>query len=215
MTSLSSNLKSLMGLAKINASELARRTGVAQPIIHRLSTGQNINPKLATVKPISEYFMVTVSQLIGEEGLPTDKSFYRVSSEHRGWNRVPMITWQDAVDWPNAQAKYQDAENSVYVSTDANVSKLAYSLKIKGCAMEPIFPDGTTIIVEPSREPGDLDFVVVHFEGDNSARLKQVIVDGSDYYLKSLNPDLEDIKVTRFQKDDVFLGVMAQAKVDY
>jgi SOS-response transcriptional repressor LexA len=81
--------------------------------------------------------------------------------------------------------------------------------------MEPIFPDGTTIVVEPKREPSDLDFVVVRLEGDTSARLKQVIIDGSDYYLKSLNPGIEDVKVTRFQKDDVFLGVMAQAKVDY
>lgn len=215
MASLCSNLKALMSLAKINASELARRTGVAQPIIHRLSTGQNTNPKLATVKPISEYFMVTVSQLIGEESLPSDKSFYRVSSEHRGWNRVPLITWQDAVAWPNALNQYQESENSVYVSTDANVSKLAYGLKIKGCAMEPIFPENTTVVVEPSRDPKDRDFVIVHLHNDPEARLKQVIMDGSDYYLKSLNPDLEEVRVTKMQPQDRFLGIMAQAKVDY
>ncbi|OGO91341.1 MAG: transcriptional regulator [Coxiella sp. RIFCSPHIGHO2_12_FULL_44_14] len=215
MASLSTNLKTLMGLAKINASELARRTGVAQPIIHRLSTGQNLNPKLATVKPISEYFMVTVSQLIGEEALPSDKSFYRVSSEHRGWNRVPLISWHDAVHWPNTQNQYQNAENALYISTDANVSKLAYGLKVRGCAMEPIFPEGTTIIVEPNRQPKDRDFVVVHFSADTESRLKQVIIDGSDYYLKSLNPDLNEVKVVRMQPQDRFLGIMAQAKVDY
>jgi len=215
MASLSSNLKSLMGLAKINASELARRTGVAQPIIHRLSTGQNTNPKLATIKPISEYFMVTVSQLIGEEALPSDKSFYRISSEHRGWSRVPLITWQDATDWPGNLTRYQEAEDSVFVSTDAHVSKIAYGLKVKGCAMEPIFPEGTTIIVEPNREARDRDFAVVHLRGEKEARLKQVLIDGSDFYLKSLNPDLEEVKVNQLQTGDRFLGVMAQAKVDY
>lgn len=215
MASLSSNLKTLMGLAKINASELARRTGVAQPIIHRLSTGQNTNPKLATVKPISEYFMVTVSQLIGEENLPSDKSFYRISSDHRGWNRVPLITWEDAASWPNALSKYQDAEDAIFVSTDANISKNAYCLHIKGGAMDPIFPEGTTIVVEPERKPTDRDFAVIYMQGDNEARLKQVITDGSDVYLKSLNPDLDDMKVSRLQAGDRFLGVMAQAKVDY
>ncbi len=215
MASLSSNLKTLMGLAKINASELARRTGVAQPIIHRLSTGQNTNPKLATVKPISEYFMVTVSQLIGEKTLPSDKSFYRVSSEHRGWNRVPMIEWQDTTEWPASLQRYQDSEDSVYISTDANVSKLAYSLVIKGCAMEPMFPEGTIIVVEPEREPSDRDFVIVHLEGTSDARLKQVLLDGSDIYLKSLNPDLEEVKVNQLRDKDRILAVMVQAKMDY
>ncbi len=215
MPSLSSNLKTLMSMAKINASELARRTGVAQPIIHRLSTGQNTNPKLATVKPISRYFMVSVSQLIGEEALPSDKSFYRVSSEHRGWNRVPLITWKDAVEWPQAQTFYQESDTSIYVSTDANVSKSAYSLKIRGSTMEPLFPESTTIIVEPNRAPNDRDFVIVRIGIDPEARLKQVIIDGNDQYLKSLNPDLEDVKVSRLQNNDQILGVMAQAKVDY
>src|SRR3989338_4638201 len=98
MASLSTNLKTLMGLAKINASELARRTGIAQPIIHRLSTGQNTNPKLATIKPIASYFTVTVSQLIGENALPNDPT-YAVNMAQSGFNRVPLITWKDAIKW--------------------------------------------------------------------------------------------------------------------
>lgn len=62
MASFSLNLKTLMSLAQINASELARRTSITQPIIHRLSTGQNTNPKLPTIKPIARYFSVNVSQ---------------------------------------------------------------------------------------------------------------------------------------------------------
>nr|WP_244897132.1 S24 family peptidase [Candidatus Coxiella mudrowiae] len=32
--------------------------------------------------------------------------------------------------------------------------------------MEPLFPEGTTIIVEPKRKPRDRDFVVIHFNGE-------------------------------------------------
>lgn len=215
MASLSSNLKTLMSLSQINASELARRTGIAQPIIHRLSTGQNVNPKLATVKPIARYFMISISQLIGEEPLPNDQSFQNLTAEHRGWNRVPLISWADAVKWPTPLSQYQNANDAVYISTDAHVSKLAYSLVIKGCAMEPLLPQGTTIIVEPKRKPNNRDFVVVHLQGEEEARLKQVIIDGRDRYLKSLNPDLDEIKVSKLTTDDQFLGVMTQAKVDF
>lgn len=81
--------------------------------------------------------------------------------------------------------------------------------------MEPLFPEGTTIIVEPKRKPRDRDFVVIHFNGENEAQLKQIIIDGSERYLKSLNPDIESVKVTRLAQGDQFLEVMTQAKVDY
>lgn len=66
---LNHNLKQLMLSRGINGNQLAIKTGIAQPIIHRLLTGQNINPKLKTIRLIACYFNVTVSQLIGEEAL--------------------------------------------------------------------------------------------------------------------------------------------------
>ncbi|ATN74809.1 S24 family peptidase [Coxiella burnetii] len=214
MASLSSNLKTLMTSVHINASELARRTGIAQPIIHRLSTGQNTNPKLATIKPIARYFMVNISQLIGEEPLPSDQS-PQITGNYRAWNRVPLISWKDATSWPEALPHYQTSDEVMYISTDANVSKLAYGLIIQGCAMEPLFPNGTTIIVEPERKPKDRDFVVVRLQGEPEARLRQIITEGNDRYLKSLNPELEKLEVARLAQEDQFLGVMAQAKVDF
>lgn len=215
MASLSLNLKALMSLSKINASELARRTGIAQPIIHRLSTGQNVNPKLATIKPISRYFTVTVSQLIGEDPLPNDQTHSSGATESRGWNRVPLISWKDAVKWPDILPQHQSSAETAYVSTDARVSKLAYSLVIKGRTMEPLFPEGTTIIVEPKRKPNDRDFVIVQMPGEEEARLKQVVIDGNEHYLKSLNPTVEDVRIMRLSEAGQFLGVMAQAKVDF
>ena len=50
---------------------------------------------------------------------------------------------------------YQTSDEVMYIAIDANVSKLAYGLIIQGCAMEPLFPNGTTIIIEPERKPKD------------------------------------------------------------
>ena len=51
--SLSSRLKKLLTNANISEAELARRTGIAQPMVNRLATGKNKNPKLETLKPIA------------------------------------------------------------------------------------------------------------------------------------------------------------------
>lgn len=212
MTNISYNLKTLMSSGAVNASELARRTGVAQPIIYRLSTGQNTNPKLGTVCPISDYFMVTVSQLIGEVPLPADPNYYRIDSNQRGWHRVPLITWQDALYRSTQPEKIL---NGTYVSTDANISSQAFALRVKGSAMDPLFPKGATIVVEPNRVPHDGDYIVVQLHNEHESRLKQILVDGTDRYLKSINPELEDVQPILMKAHDRILGVMVQVKVDY
>ena|SRR3990167_6463527 len=223
MASLSSNLKNLMSVAHINASELARRTGIAQPIIHRLSTGQNTNPKLATIKPVARYFMVSVSQLIGEDPLPLPKEQVfpldldeSSPAELRGWNRVPLISWKDALNWPENLKQYQNSNDVAYIPTDANVSKLAYSLQIKRYSINdhPLLPDGTTIIVEPKRSPQDGDFVVVCVKGEDEPCLRQVLIKGNDRFLKSFS-SADEVKLSPFNDADTFLGVMAQAKLNY
>lgn len=45
--------------------------------------------------------------------------------------------------------------------------------------------------------------------------MRQIITEGNDRYLKSLNPELEKLEVARLAQEDQFLGVMAQAKVDF
>ena len=215
MASLSENLKTLMSLARINASELARRTSIAQPIIHRLSTGQNISPKLATIKPIARYFLVSVSQLIGEAPLPNDQSFLSPSNHQKGWHAVPLISWEDAITWPTTLPTYQNTHGTVYVSTDANPSETAYSLRVIGSAMAPLFPNGTTLIVEPDRKPQNNDFVVAQLHNETKARFKQVVFKGEIPCLKSLNPDLGAIESPQLSNSHQLLGVMVQAKVDY
>ncbi len=212
MINISYNMKSLMSSASINASELARRTGVAQPIIYRLSTGQNINPKLGTICPISDYFMISVSQLIGEVPLPTDPNYYRNEAGNRGWHRVPLISWDQA-----AQQSIEASHiiNGTYVSTDANVSAEAFALQVKSSAMEPLFPKGATVVIEPNRVPADRDFVITQMQGEHESRLKQILVDGSDRYIKSINPELEDVHPKLMKAHDKILGVMVQVKVDY
>lgn len=225
MATLSINMKTLMSSAQINASELARRTGIAQPIIHRLSTGQNVNPKLATIKPIARYFMVTVSQLIGEEPLPADAGDgetrsgdatpIRVSTQHKGWNQVPLITWEDALVWPERLTEYKNSIECEYVPTDANVSNVAYSLRVQGSNMEPLFPEGTKIIIEPNRQPQDRDFVVVRMNGSAEAQIKQIVIQGEQRFLKSIVPAAGTHEQNLLGENDKFLGVMAQAKVDF
>ena len=69
LNNLSTNIRLLLNKKQISENELARRTGVAQQIINRMLSGENQNPKLATLIPLANYFMVSLNQLIGAEPL--------------------------------------------------------------------------------------------------------------------------------------------------
>ncbi len=209
-------LKSLMRGSNTNASQLARHTNIAQPIIHRILTEQNKNPKIGTIIPLARHYMLNLSQLIGESPLPEDRAFsLKISLARQGWNRVPLISWKDATAWPAALPHYQTSENAVYMSTDAHITPSAYGLSIHGSAMEPIYRTGTTIIVEPKRDAQDQDLVLMHLGNREEASLKQIIMDGHSCYLKPLNPELENTRLRQVTPDDRFLGVVVQAKIDY
>lgn len=62
----------------IKSAELARKTGIGQPVIHRLMTGVTENPQVLTIKPIADYFSVTLDQLLG----------YCPLSQSQGLNKV-------------------------------------------------------------------------------------------------------------------------------
>jgi transcriptional regulator with XRE-family HTH domain len=65
MKNLSSVLASLMSQHRLTSSELARQTGIAQPVIYRLVTGTTENPQIMTLKPIADYFKISIDQVLG------------------------------------------------------------------------------------------------------------------------------------------------------
>ena len=59
----------LMQKYEIGENALARATGVTQPTIHRILTGESSDPKTGSLRPIAEHFGITVAQLRGDEPL--------------------------------------------------------------------------------------------------------------------------------------------------
>lgn len=70
MKNLSEVLTYLMARCGIKSAELARKTGIAQPVISRLMAGVTNNPQILTIKPLADFFNVSLEQLLGM--LPLD-----------------------------------------------------------------------------------------------------------------------------------------------
>lgn len=92
--------------------------------------------------------------------------------------------------------------------TTAPIRRYTFALRVEGDSMEPTFPEGYIVIVEPDEEARPGDFVVAR-NGDNEATFKQLIKDGGEFFLKPLNPRYP----IRPLGDSVIVGVVIGAHI--
>lgn len=204
-TKLAIRLKTLLQKKNLTESELSRQTGVGQPVIHRMASGETDNPKIETLKPIAKFFSISLEQLIGDAPLTNDYPNFYFDQK---LTTLPLITLAQATSWLNGQ----QINLHTQVQTDLKTSLSAFALQLKDSTMYPMFPDGTLLIIEPSQIPSHKDFVVVQIDDHPQAIFKQLLIDGKDRYLKSVNNDYPTLKM---QKKDKILGVMLQARIDF
>jgi len=202
---ISKALRLLLEEHKLTTTELARRTGLVQPVVYRMISGETINPKIETLIPLARYFKITVDQLIGQSAL--------ASTHTKTSNRViklPIISWQEAIDWPDVPL--QEKVTS-YCHTNTTVSETAFALTIKNSTMAPSFPEKSLIVVDNETPLKNKDFAIIHLKKRKEAIFRQVLFDGEDLYLKSLNPDF---KVIHLHKSDDYrcLGVVLEVVVN-
>ena len=60
---LKDNLAKLMASRGLNPTSLAKETGLNQPTLHRILTGESKSPRLSTLTLLAEYFGVTLIEL--------------------------------------------------------------------------------------------------------------------------------------------------------
>jgi len=101
--------------------------------------------------------------------------------------RVPLISWVQAGDWAHAADLLSPGEAFEWIDTTVTVQAHTFALRVTGDSMEPDFPAGMILVVEPEMDAQPGDFVIVK-NGDDEATFKQLVRDGADFYLKPLNP---------------------------
>lgn len=98
---------------------------------------------------------------------------------------VPLISWVSAGAWREAIDNLEPGMAEEWIETTAPVRQHTFALKVQGDSMEPDFPSGTYIVVEPDLDPQPGDFVIA--KNGDEATFKQLTKDGADWYLKPLN----------------------------
>jgi SOS-response transcriptional repressor LexA len=201
-TKVSQILKKLLADKKIRVAELARSINLPQPTVHRIVAGMCEHPHLSSLQPIAEFFSLTVEQLKGHQSI----------QKLDGIMKVPLLNWHQVIEWP---ANKDDLGNCENIITDANVSGNAYAIEVMDVSMDPVFPKNTILIADPERIPKDRSYVITKLSNLEQPIFRQLLIDASDRYLKSLSPDLDQYKMIYLNDLDKILSTIVQAKSNW
>lgn len=210
MNKLGPNLKKLLVKSNLSENELSRRTGIPQQIINRILLGQNKNPKIATLIPLANYFMISISQLIGDE--PISKEDINLNVHHAGWSEIPIIECN--LIKPLLLNELISRTTSK-ILVDIPTNSHCFALKLQDHSMEPKFPRNALLTFEYTKKIINASFGLLYIHLEEKIVFRQIFIKQEHIYTKCLNPKLQCYKLKQIHPKDEYLGLLIQAKINY
>lgn len=203
ISNISSILKTLLiKFGNISGAELAKRTGIPTSTINRILAGTVLDPRISTLKPLAEYFGISVDQLLGFTALP-----FELSKNNALINPSKVIPIFDFTTY-----FYKETNPFRWFTWVTNNSEEdnAFALSINSEKFEPIFEKDTILIVEPKMlPPQQADFLLVIFEADNYLSIRRYHIEGKEHYFLPINTQLKATPV--IEAEFTILGVITEA----
>ncbi len=204
---ISNILSRILFEKKIKPIELARELHIPQPTMHRIVSGKSPNPHPGSVKPIADYFNLTVDQLKGVAPLPD--SFFDNPLAKKRLIEIPLIEWDDLPNLKSPDLKKQS------IAAMADLSQDCFAVYMNDSSMEYYFPKRCILILDPNKSFGDRSCVLVKLAASNLHTFRQIIVDADHRFLKPLNPDLTASHMRLLTDEDHIVGVLVEARQVY
>lgn len=211
-------LKLLLNHINLTPNALARELDLPAPTINRLVTGEVTDPRASTLTAIADYFGIRIDQLLGKEAL--NGKFGEHESGQSLVTRpplsIPILTLTEAADYEKYCKTSTDWLRWQKQPHDNSYDGLKdiFAVSIKNSLYEPIFKNGSYIIVNPNiSNPNNGDYVLVKFSVDSNVAIKKYIREGHNKYLYSLNPDIKTIMLD--ENDCCIIGVIIEAYISF
>ena len=174
--------------------ELSRRSGVTQPTIHRIITGESKSPKRDNVERIAKALRVPAEWLwVG--GVRPDLANEPLSNVEFALQPTRSFSYPE-ISWVQAGSAMEAVELSNVAACPMHTSDVwagdnGFWLRVVGASMTSSsgdsFPEGFLILVAPDIEPRHGQYVVARMIDTNEATFKQLVRDAGELFLKPLN----------------------------
>lgn len=185
-TQIIERLNELAKYRDLSPSEIARRTNVPQPTVHRILSGQSEDPKITIIRKIAECLGTTLAKL--EEtsrDLVQETQLTYSASSNRESSKVPFIEWDQLTN-----KRTRSLSPEIPCPTDHGPNTFATRVKDNTMTAQygRSYPEGSIIYIDPDRaheaKSGDRVFAMI--EGKIPSFKLYGEADG-ERYLQSIN----------------------------
>ena len=171
--------------------ELSRLSGVNQPTIHRIITGQSRDPRQGNVEKIAKALRVSHEWLRSGKGDVKKLPELAPASAPQAHRLAPLINWVQAGAWTSIENSPINWDEVEKYPLFPGCSDSTFVLRVRGESMIDKYPQGALIYVDPEAAPKSGDDVVVYCSGSDDtgeATFKQYILEpGMGPMLKARN----------------------------
>jgi len=210
MKTLGERIKFHRKQRKLTQAGLGRLAGLDQTVISKIECGEiqetAKTPQIAQALGVDALYLATgktsderMSELLKGASLSAGPQL----------GRVPLISMVAAGNWSENVDNYVAGYPDDWIVTTIQVKQHTYALIVEGDSMEPKFPNGATIIVEPEEEARNGSYVIVR-QNSTETTFKQLIIDGGQYFLKPLNARYP---IMAMRDDAVICGIVKEIRM--
>ncbi|ASN72202.1 hypothetical protein 3S15_17 [uncultured Caudovirales phage] len=165
-------------------------------------------PSVLNAYALAKVFGTTVEALIEESMTESPPP----TAPAESIKRVPVVPWEMAAEWALQPDIKRLPSGTPWELSPDNPPGAIFGLVVRDDTMHapsgPTFPMGATIFVDPQREAEPNDFVVGHTGNPQEITFKKLIQDGSQRYLRALNPQFPMVSIDgKFQVVGVVVGM--------
>ena len=203
--SIADNLSGLLEKNNLNSNQLANLLGIPMMTVRRLLSGETEDPRISTLKIISDYFGVSVDVLVGNDSQNLLMPSKKVASY-----LVPKISWDSLSTSKSIKEidfKTLSEWQSISLNEQDTISKSTFALESKP-SMYPRFPNGSIFIIDPEVIPADGDIVLVKIKLNNNVTLRELVIDPPVWQLLALTTNSKPIDFHENEHEIVGVNVL-------
>jgi SOS-response transcriptional repressor LexA len=210
--------------AGLTQEQLAKACGVSRPAVAQwesMNVLARTAPRIEHARSIARVTGKDVGWFLDDTATPhqrllrMDAPDANVSPGPDIVGTIPLISWVQAGAFAEVHDLYHVGDFEKEIQVTRRMSQHAFALRVQGDSMQApdglSIPEGYIVHVDPARQWENGSIVVAKLEGEQSATLKKLQLDGDKMYLKPLNPRYPLIEVTG---ECVIVGVVIQVSME-
>ncbi|MBP9722452.1 MAG: helix-turn-helix transcriptional regulator [Gammaproteobacteria bacterium] len=194
-----------MQALQIDESTLAKACNISLASLSRIKNNPDSNPTISTLRPLADFFNITIDQLLGYS--PLDNNIANIK-------QVPVIPNTEIFTWLNNKTSNTPIEQ--WLIYNQSISDLTFATNYKLDNTNSVLQN-CLILIDPKRELQHDDLIFIYNNKIKQFFLRLISIDDQNkIYLRPIESGFSDYVLLDNCKNNLsILGVVIESRLQY